>query len=97
MITDRNDGTMPREPYRRCSQAVLEAWLKPQIQANPMITTIFGQKFVDLKEEDDVVVSRFVTLNGEERIIRSRFVVGCDGAGSKVRQSVHIPLRGGPV
>ncbi|KAE8334487.1 hypothetical protein BDV24DRAFT_172529 [Aspergillus arachidicola] len=85
---------MPREPYRRCSQAVLEAWLKPHIQANPLITTIFGQKFVDLREEDDVVVSRFVTLDGVERTIRSRFVVGCDGAGSKVRQAVHIPLRG---
>ncbi|KAF9890429.1 hypothetical protein FE257_005834 [Aspergillus nanangensis] len=95
-IAERNDGTMPREPYRRCSQAVLEEWLKPHIQANPLITTIFGRKFVDLQEED-VVVSRLVAPDGAEQTIRSRFVVGCDGAGSKVRQAAKIPLRGGPV
>ncbi|KAL3452778.1 FAD binding domain-containing protein [Aspergillus insuetus] len=97
-IQTQNDGTMPREPWQRCSQAVLEAWLKPQIQANPLITSVFGCKFDSLVETEDGVESKLVTIDdGKEHIVRSQFVMGCDGAGSRVRRNVGIELQGGPV
>ncbi|KAL6234084.1 hypothetical protein BDW75DRAFT_231465 [Aspergillus navahoensis] len=88
---------MPREPYQRCSQAVLEAWLKPEIQKNPLITSIFGLKFESLVESEDGVESRLLTQDGEEHVVMSRFVLGCDGAGSRVRRNIGIKLEGGPV
>jgi FAD-dependent monooxygenase len=89
---------MPREPWQRCSQAVLEAWLKPQIQANSLITSVFGCKFESLVETEDGVESRLVTLeDGKKHIVQSQFVIGCDGAGSRVRRNVGIELQGGPV
>ncbi|KAL5339789.1 FAD binding domain-containing protein [Aspergillus crustosus] len=96
-IQSTNDGSLPREPYQRCSQAIVEAWLKKHIQKNPYIKSIFGLRFNYLKETAEGVESYLITDEGEEYTIKSDYVVGCDGAGSKVRRSIGIPLVGGPV
>jgi 2-polyprenyl-6-methoxyphenol hydroxylase-like FAD-dependent oxidoreductase len=88
---------MPREPYQRCSQAIFEAWLKPRIQAEPLIESIFGMKFEDLVETDDGVESRLINATGKTHVIKSKYVIGCDGAGSRVRRSIGGNLIGGPV
>lgn len=88
---------MPREPYQRCSQAIFEAWLKPRIEADPLITAKFGLKFESLVETEDSVTSTLVDMSGEKHIVKSSYVVGCDGAGSKVRHSIGISMTGGPV
>ncbi|KAH7083605.1 FAD binding domain-containing protein [Paraphoma chrysanthemicola] len=88
---------MPREPYQRCSQAIFEAWLKPHIMAQPLITTHFGVKFESLVETENNVISILRTNSGELLTVTSKFVIGCDGAGSAVRKSIGIGLTGGPV
>lgn len=88
---------MPREPYQRCSQSIFEAWLKPRIEADPLITSKFGLKFETLTEEEDGVTSSLVDQSGQRYSVKSSYVIGCDGAGSKVRQSVGITMAGGPV
>jgi FAD-dependent monooxygenase len=96
-ILEQNDGSMPREPYQRCSQAVFEAWLKPQIQAEPLINAVFGLKFEKLTETDGGVESELSAADGEQYIVKSQYVIGCDGAGSRVRKSIGSVLEGGPV
>ncbi|KAH7085238.1 FAD binding domain-containing protein [Paraphoma chrysanthemicola] len=97
-IRQQNDGTMPREPYQRCSQAIFEAWLKKHIQQQPLIEAHFGVKFESLEESEDGVVSHVVDVaTSEKHNIRSQYVAGCDGAGSRVRKSIGIDLIGGPV
>lgn len=88
---------MPREPYQRCSQAIFEAWLKPKIQQNPLIETHFGWKFESLVESTTGVRSMATEANGQQHIIHSQYVIGCDGAGSKVRVGIGSQLVGGPV
>lgn len=88
---------MPRLPYQRCSQAIFEAWLKPHIVAQSLITTHFGMKFESLVETTDKVTSKFTTESGEIHTVTSQYVIGCDGAGSKVRKNIDIDLTGGPV
>ena len=88
---------MPSEPYQRCSQAIFEAWLRPRIQAQPLITSIFGWTLQTLVESEVDVVSRFVDIQGGNHTVKSKYVIGCDGAGSKVRRSIGIELSGGPV
>ncbi|KAI9929414.1 hypothetical protein MW887_000884 [Aspergillus wentii] len=98
MIKGKNDGTMPREPYQRCSQAVFEAWLKPFIDAHPSVESHFGLKFESLEEDDEGVTSHLVDVTtGQIHVVKSTYVVGCDGAGSRVRRSIGIDLTGGPV
>lgn len=88
---------MPREPYQRCSQAIFEAWLKPKIQAETNITSIFGWKLTSLVENDSNVECEVVDQSGETHTVVAQYVIGCDGAGSRVRRSIDIPLTGGPV
>ena len=89
---------MPREPYQRCSQAIFEAWLKPICQANALIDTFFGYKFEELTENDEAVFSTITDLSSEQKIVvKSQYVVGCDGAGSRVRRSTGLSITGGPV
>lgn len=97
-IHEKNDGSMPRETYRRCSQAIFEAWLKPRVQQEELIDAHFGIKFESLKETPDGVVSQLVNVEtGERYTIKSDFVAGCDGAGSRVRKAIGVELIGGPV
>ncbi len=88
---------MPREPYQRCSQAIFEAWLKPKIQENPLIETHFGWKFESLVESSEDVEATVVDQSGQLHKIVSQYVIGCDGAGSRVRAAIGGKLGGGPV
>ncbi|KAH8807752.1 FAD binding domain-containing protein [Xylogone sp. PMI_703] len=97
-ISQQNDGSLPREPYQRCSQAIFEAWLKPVIEANPLVDCHFGLKFESLHETADGVTSLLRnTTTGEHHIVKSKYVIGCDGAGSRVRKSSKMKLTGGPI
>ncbi|KAE8378186.1 FAD binding domain-containing protein [Aspergillus bertholletiae] len=96
-IRDKNDGSMPREPYQRCSQAVFEAWLKPLLDEHPLVDTFFGLKFESLTEKEDGVTSELVDVAGRKHFVYSKYVIGCDGGGSRVRRNVEINLSGGPV
>ncbi|OAL43997.1 hypothetical protein IQ07DRAFT_616123 [Pyrenochaeta sp. DS3sAY3a] len=88
---------MPREPYQRCSQAIFEAWLKPKLEANALVETHFGWKFESLVELDTHVECTIVDQTGQQHVVRSQYVIGCDGAGSKVRAAIGSKLEGGPV
>lgn len=61
----------------------------------------YGFEFVDLEVDDDAEYPVTVTLRrtagedeGTERTVRAKYVVGCDGARSKVRQSIGSTLAG---
>jgi 2-polyprenyl-6-methoxyphenol hydroxylase-like FAD-dependent oxidoreductase len=96
-IKQQNDGSMPREPYQRCSQAIFEAWLKPKIQAEPLIDSYFGMRFEGLVEEQDRVITTLIEKSsGETHTVKSKYVIGCDGAGSRVRRAIDVSLTGGP-
>ncbi|KAK5413707.1 hypothetical protein LTR06_005134 [Exophiala xenobiotica] len=96
-IKEHNDGSMPREPYQRCSQAIFEAWLKPRIQAEPSVESLFGMKLESLVESDAGVECELTDVSGEKHIVNAEYVVGCDGAGSRVRRAIGADLIGGPV
>lgn len=97
-IVRNNDGSMPLEPYQRLSQAVFEAWLYKLCDKNPLIDLRFGWKIESVLETDietSVTVSNAKT--GKSRKVISRFIGACDGASSKIRRGLAIPLDGGPV
>ena len=61
----------------------------------------YGYEFVDLEVDDDAEYPVTVTLRhtagpaeGSERTVKAKYVVGCDGARSKVRQSIGSTLAG---
>jgi 2-polyprenyl-6-methoxyphenol hydroxylase-like FAD-dependent oxidoreductase len=85
-----NDGTLPREPYLRCHQIVIEKWLKEKISKQEKINSFWGWQFVGLKEGENEVISEAVNADGRKLRIRSDYIIGCDGAGSAVRRCVGL-------
>ncbi|KAJ5107058.1 hypothetical protein N7456_003733 [Penicillium angulare] len=96
-IHANNDGSQPAEPGQRCSQIVLEAFLKRKCVAESLITTYFGYKFTSLEEDEVGVTATFRDVDNQEKKIRAPYLVGADGAQSKVRKSIGIELQGRPL
>jgi 2-polyprenyl-6-methoxyphenol hydroxylase-like FAD-dependent oxidoreductase len=74
----------------RQTQAVFEATLKPLVQKDPLIQDYWGFAFESLTENDDHVLSTILDASGNSRVVKSRYVIGCDGAGSKVRLNTGL-------
>lgn len=97
-IKDLNDGSQPLEPYQRLSQAVFEAWMRKQCDANPLIDVRFGWKLEDVHESAEGVEAKVTEKSTNvEHLFKCNYMIACDGASSKARRSLEIPLDGGPV
>src|SRR5487761_1150610 len=89
-----NDGSMPLEPYQLISQYTLEPLLRQIAEATPGVTVRFGCELTGFGQDADGVTATVRSAAGQERRIRTSYLVGCDGAGSTVRQQLGIELRG---
>ncbi|KAH7110715.1 FAD-binding domain-containing protein [Dactylonectria macrodidyma] len=93
----QNDGTFPSEPWQRISQAIFEKFLKERCDNNPLIECRFGWR-VDRTVEttDGVVVEATDTASKSRTTFSTKYLLACDGASSRVRRELEIPLDGGP-
>ena len=90
-----NDGTQSLEPGLRISQIVVEPLLRDVAAASPLVSLHYGWKFVGLDQDGAGVTATVESVDtGETRTIRSDYLAGCDGGGSRVRDSVGIGLGG---
>lgn len=97
-ICQNNNGSMPSQPWLRCSQILFEAWLKKIVEKQPLVEPYYGTKFEHLTESENQVKSIVTDVNtGVEYVVISQYVVGCDGAGSRVRKSGGIGLAATPM
>ena len=96
-MLSENDGSHPAEPSQRCSQIVLETFLKQKCLAHPLIVCHYGYKYVSLEEDDAGVAATFIDLKNQNKTIRAAYLVGADGGQSRVRKSVGINLEGKPL
>lgn len=97
-ILETNDGSQPREPWQRLSQVVFEKWFKTVCDDDPLIDLRYGWRVDDVQETSDCVRTTVINPEtGAAEVYVSKFMAGCDGAGSKVRRSMDLPLDGGPM
>lgn len=90
-----NDGTGTREPSMRVSQIILEPVLKKHVDASDLIDVRFGWEFTGLSQDSEGVTAIIREgASGKEDQVRALYLAGCDGGGSRVRESVGIPLQG---
>ncbi|KAJ4991089.1 FAD binding domain-containing protein [Stagonosporopsis vannaccii] len=91
------DGTQPQEPYQRISQAIFEANLRKRCEADPLIDLRFNWKVESVEETEEKAKTVAIDLKANETwTFISKYVIGCDGASSRARRSLQIPLDGGP-
>ncbi|MEZ5246910.1 MAG: FAD-dependent monooxygenase [Acidimicrobiales bacterium] len=85
-------------PLRNLSQHRFEPILADELRAAPGTELRYGHRWEHSEEGDEVVLSEVTDLSsGAALRVRSRFVVGCDGAGSRVRKQLGIELQGPPL
>lgn len=60
----------------------------------PTFTIKYNTRFVDMKEQNDVVTVDAQPSSGEKLSYTAQFVVACDGASSSVRKRLDIPFEG---
>jgi 2-polyprenyl-6-methoxyphenol hydroxylase-like FAD-dependent oxidoreductase len=75
------------------SQAETEAVLAAGLAARG-VEVERGAELVSLTRDETTVRCRLSTASGD-RVAAARYVVGCDGAGSTVRQLIGVPFVGG--
>nr|WP_254911531.1 FAD-dependent monooxygenase [Sphingomonas sp. CDS-1] len=91
----RNDGSGTHEPSMRVSQVILEPALKAKLDESPFVDVRFGCAFESLwQDEAGVVASVRSVETGESEEIRCGYLVGCDGGGSRVRDTIGISAEG---
>jgi 2-polyprenyl-6-methoxyphenol hydroxylase-like FAD-dependent oxidoreductase len=97
-IQQNNDGSQPLEPWQRLSQSIFERWLKGLCEQDPLIELRYGWRVDSVEEyEDRVKISVTNVDTGNSAVYCSSYMAGCDGASSKTRKSLGLPLDGGSV
>src|SRR3954466_8817045 len=91
-VQDTEDG-LSEFPHLIVNQARLLSYLQDYMQKSPTrLVPDFGMDFVTLtvepKGDHPVVVTLKDVSSGSETTVRAKYVVGCDGARSRVRDSI---------
>lgn len=93
-IRERNDGTLPLEPWMRVSQVVLEPALRDLLKARSQHVKVeYGWALESFEEDTEGVTAELVSADGgRRRTVRAQYLAGCDGAGSRTRAQLGIGL-----
>ena len=97
-IQDTEDG-LSEFPHLIVNQARMQQYLLDYMRKSPTrLEPDYGLEFVTLKVEAEgehpVVVTLRDVRDGAESTVRAKYVVGCDGARSRVRESIGAEPRG---
>jgi 2-polyprenyl-6-methoxyphenol hydroxylase-like FAD-dependent oxidoreductase len=85
-------------PLRNLSQHRFEPILADELRASPPAELRYRHEWDGSEELGDAVMSEVIDLDTGDTIrVRSRYVIGCDGAGSRVRKLLGIEMHGPPL
>jgi 2-polyprenyl-6-methoxyphenol hydroxylase-like FAD-dependent oxidoreductase len=83
------------EKRQRCPQYAFDPLLAEVVADMGLTDVRFGMKVEALEQDEDgVTVHMTETATGRPETVRSSYVIGCDGAGSTVRQLIDVPFEG---
>src|SRR5690554_79555 len=89
-----NDGSAPAEPYQLISQYTLEPLLVDVLSELANVEVRFDAEVTSFTENEDSVTVRFMNSENIESSAQAAYLVGCDGASSRVRNSLGFELEG---
>lgn len=95
-IQDVEDG-LSEFPHVIVNQARMQEYLLEYMRKSASrLVPDYGVEFVSLTVDSDGEHPVAVTVrrDGEEKVVRARYVVGCDGAHSRVRESIGAAPHG---
>jgi 2,4-dichlorophenol 6-monooxygenase len=95
---DPKSGARGPEPWTNCPQNLLEPILLRHASRQTQAPIVRGAECVAIEQGDGVVTAQVRCADGRERRIDANWAVAADGAGSRVRRILGIPMEGiGPL
>lgn len=94
MIAERNDGTLPLEPYQLVSQNDLEPLLVDVARETRNVSVRFGCELVAFDQDEHGVTVHTRSRDAKDEHVRGAYLVGTDGGTSTVRKQLGIELSG---
>lgn len=82
------------ELLRKCPQYVFDPLLADAVAKGGHTDLRYSTSFVSLQQDDNGVTADLSTADGEVTQVRAQYLVGCDGAGSRIRQALGIEFEG---
>jgi len=93
-IATAADGSVPGQPWQRCSQAIFEAMMMDRAHRDPLVDVRQGWRLQACRQIGDLVVAQLADCNGNTVTVHADYLVGCDGASSRVRTELGIGMDG---
>ncbi|MEM6486600.1 MAG: FAD-dependent monooxygenase [Pseudomonadota bacterium] len=82
-------------PYLNISQTEIERLLHQQAKANTHVDLRLGHQWESMQQDDAYIECSVRDRQRDERYhVRSRWLIGADGAGSRIRKALGIPMLG---
>ena len=94
IITATADGSLPGQPWQRCSQAIFEAMMMRRAQRDPLVGVRQGWRLESCRQTGDMVIAQLVDRAGAILTVHADYLIGCDGASSRVRSELGIEMQG---
>ncbi|MFB1298723.1 FAD-dependent monooxygenase [Mycobacterium sp. pW049] len=94
LIASTDDGSVPAEPWQRCSQAIFEAMMMERAHRDPLIDVRQGWTLERCSQYGDGVVAELSNRDGTLTSVSASYLVGCDGHASRVRSELGIEMNG---
>jgi 2-polyprenyl-6-methoxyphenol hydroxylase-like FAD-dependent oxidoreductase len=94
IIAATSDGSVPGQPWQRCSQAILEALMMDRAHRDPLVEVRQGWRLQGCAQVGDLVTAELSDSDGNAVTVHADYLVGCDGASSRVRTELGIPMDG---
>ena len=88
------DGSVPGQPWQRCSQAIFEALMMDRAHRDPLIDVRQGWRLQACSQASDGVAAQLADSDGNTVTVHADYLVGCDGASSRVRAELGIQMDG---
>lgn len=93
-IATAADGSVPGQPWQRCSQSIFEAMMMDRAHRDPLVDVRQGWRLQACRQIGDLVVAQLADCNGNTVTVHADYLVGCDGASSRVRTELGIGMDG---
>src|ERR1700730_16944230 len=88
------DGSVPGQPWQRCSQAIFEAMMMNRVHHDPLVDVRQGWRLQSCAQAGDIVAAQLADSDGNTITVHADYLVGCDGASSRVRTELGIQMDG---
>lgn len=82
------------EILRSCPQHWFDPLLADTVIKRGMTDVLYSTSLIKISQDETGVLARLAGAEGKRLSIRAQYLVGCDGAGSSVRNMLGIPFEG---